>query len=87
MRPTQGPQTSGSASLERRVVELECRHVEQEAALDALSDVIATQQSQIDDLTRSVLSLSGRLLKLAEEAEPGGEVPEGGQVELGFEDW
>ena len=74
--------------MERRLVELECRHVEQEAAIDALSDIIASQQSQIDSLTHNLAALDRKIANIG--ADP--DLEEGalqplGQEEMGFDDW
>ena len=58
--------TPSQSDWDSRLVDLECRHVEQEAAIDALSEVVATQQQQIDQLEREMRALRRRLGEMAE---------------------
>lgn len=62
---------------EERLIELETQIAFQEDALHSLSDTVAAQQRQIDDLTTMVKIINRQLKSLADTApgQPGEEPP------------
>jgi uncharacterized coiled-coil protein SlyX len=54
---------------EKRLTELEIRFTHQEVLIDELSELIRSQQSQIDYLVRSAKQLAARVELTTDEAE------------------